>query len=84
MAINIKDPATDRLARELAAVTGESITDAVRVAMEERLERLRRQQRRSSRNARLSGYITRARARPDLDGRSAEEIIGYDAHGLPR
>ncbi|WP_425309215.1 type II toxin-antitoxin system VapB family antitoxin [Ammonicoccus fulvus] len=84
MAINIKDPTTDRLARELAAVTGESITDAVRVAMEERLDRLRRRQRRAGRHVRLSGYIVRARARPDLDSRSAEEIIGYDEHGLPR
>lgn len=38
MALNIKDPKTDRLARELAAATGESITIAVRRAIEERLQ----------------------------------------------
>ena len=37
MALNIKDSDTDRLARELAAVTGESITVATRQAIEERL-----------------------------------------------
>jgi len=41
MALNIKDPETDRLARELAAATGESITVAARRAIEERLERVR-------------------------------------------
>ena len=40
MALNIKDPDTDRLARELAALTGESITTAARRALEERLERV--------------------------------------------
>ena len=39
MALNIKDPDTDRLARELAAATGESITVATRQAIEERLAR---------------------------------------------
>jgi antitoxin VapB len=33
VALNIKDAETDRLARELAAETGESITEAVRRAI---------------------------------------------------
>lgn len=41
MALNIKDTETDRLARELAAATGESITVAARRALEERLQRVR-------------------------------------------
>jgi hypothetical protein len=41
MAINIKDDATDALARELAQRTGETLTAAVRRAIEERLERVR-------------------------------------------
>jgi len=40
MALNIKDPQTDALARELAQTTGETITEAVTVAVRERLERL--------------------------------------------
>ena len=40
MALNIKDPEADRLAGEVAALTGESKTRAVRVALEERRERL--------------------------------------------
>ena len=42
MAINIKDPDTDRLARELAALTGEPLTAAVREAIVERLAVVRR------------------------------------------
>ena len=41
MALNIEDPETDRLARELAQATGESITEAAKTAIEERLARVR-------------------------------------------
>lgn len=41
MALNIKDPETEQLATEVAALAGETKTAAVRVALRERLERLR-------------------------------------------
>jgi hypothetical protein len=46
MALSLKDPETDRLAREVAKLTGESLTEAVRNALADRLvrERLRRGQ----------------------------------------
>ena len=78
MALNIKDPETDRLARELAALTGESITDATRRALEERLQTVRR--RTPQRD--LRGIIRRGRARPVLDARPEEEILGYGSDGL--
>ena len=84
MALNIKDPATDDLARRLAAATGESITVAIRVAIEERMERIERGRRVSRRRPSLTRYIERARARPVRDDRSADEILGYDRFGLPR
>jgi antitoxin VapB len=40
MALNIKDRETERLATEVAALTGESKTGAVRTALRERRERL--------------------------------------------
>jgi antitoxin VapB len=40
MALNIKDPVTERLAAEVAFMTGESKTRAIRKALEERKERL--------------------------------------------
>lgn len=39
--MNIKNPETERLIRELAAVTGEGQTEAVTKAVRERLERVR-------------------------------------------
>lgn len=80
MALNIEDPETDRLARELAATTGESITEATRQAIEERLTRLRR---RPAKAAELSAIISRGRARSALEDRPEEEILGYGADGLP-
>jgi len=82
MALNIKDPVTDRLARELARETGETITVAARVALEERLARVRAGRSRSPVPV-LHDIIDRGRARRVLDDRSAEEIVGYDDHGLP-
>lgn len=43
MALNIKNKETEKLARELAHLTGESVTAAVTEAVRERLERVRRQ-----------------------------------------
>ena len=66
MALNIKDDGTDRLVRELAAETGESLTTAVTVAVRERLERLRGAVPREQRARALTGIAERsaeARAR---------------------
>ena len=41
MSLNIKNPETHRLARDLALLTGETVTEAVTVAVRERLERIR-------------------------------------------
>jgi antitoxin VapB len=41
MALNIKSAETERLAREVAALTGDTITEAVRKALELRLEQAR-------------------------------------------
>jgi antitoxin VapB len=41
MSLNIKDPETHRLAKELAEATGETITEAVRTSVRERLHRVR-------------------------------------------
>lgn len=84
MALNIKDEETDRLARELAAATGETITVAARRAIEERLQRIRARQTAVSSARTLDEIIHRGRARAMLDPRSADEIIGYDDDGIPR
>ncbi len=83
MALNIKDERADRLARELAAETGESITAAVTVAVRERLERLRGAVPRERRREQLTRIAQRSADRPVRDPRAADEILGYDPDGLP-
>jgi antitoxin VapB len=82
VALNIKDPETDRLARELAELSGLPITTAVRDALEERPGVLRSLSRANPPG--LDEIITRGRARPTVDARPEDEILGYDNQGLPR
>jgi antitoxin VapB len=82
MALSIKDPETDRLARELADVTGESITEAIRVAIAERLERTRAH-RYPTLRASLQRIHERLQALPVLDDRSPDDML-YDEFGLPK
>lgn len=84
MTLNIKDAETDRLARELAAETGESITVAARRAIEERLARVRARRSADPAAEELRAIVQRGRARAVVDDRSAEDIMGYDEHGLAR
>jgi antitoxin VapB len=83
MALNIKDNEADRLARELAQVTGETITVATRTALAERLARVRRSARHADAADLVHDIIERGRRRPILDDRSESEILGYDEHGVP-
>ena len=79
MVLSIKSATADQLARELADLTGESITEAVVESLRARLDAERRRQR----DRRLDDIIERFQRLPVLDSRQAEDIIGYDGHGLP-
>lgn len=84
MALSIKDPVTEQLARDLARRTGESITIATRHALEERLRRVSDHASNVMLAEDLASIRRRWRTMPVIDKRSAEDIIGYDEHGLPR
>lgn len=84
MALNIRNPETERLASELARETGETKTEAVTKALRDRLMRLRRERSRRRLTDELDTIALQCAARPVLDARSAEEILGYDDRGLPR
>lgn len=84
MALSIKDPEAERLARALAQRTGETMTGAVVSALRERLAR---EERKSDEDPEIILAETRAIARhfnslPVRDARSLEEML-YDEHGLP-
>jgi len=83
MALNIKDQDADRLVRELAAETGESLTTAVTVSVRERLERLRGAVPLEQRRAAAATIAQRSAARPIRDTRTPDAILGYGHDGLP-
>ena len=83
MALSIKNPETERLARHLAKRNGETITEAVTLALRERLKRQQVQQQSVGLAAKIMEISRRCSALPVLDNRSADEIIGYDEHGVP-
>lgn len=84
MALNIKSAAADRLARELAALTGESITETVTRSLEHRLQQ-QRAERDVHRRERLRAALNEIRKRtaklPVLDNRTDDEILGYNDIG---
>jgi antitoxin VapB len=89
MPLNIKDIETERLAAEVAALTGESKTRAIRVALQERKQRLAFRIKRRSRKEEMLRFLTREvwpRVPPQELGRrlSREEedaILGYGPEG---
>jgi len=84
MALSLKDPETDRLAREVAKLTGESLTEAVRTALSQRLERerLRRGSPKENLAPRLDALATELPRLADID--AGASAVDYDENGLWR
>jgi antitoxin VapB len=82
MHLNIKNDEAHRLASELAELTGESLTSAVTLALRERLARERRRRSPDRIAAQLMKIGSRYAMLPDT-GRTPDDILGYDEHGLP-
>jgi antitoxin VapB len=84
MALNIRNAQAEQLAAEVARLAGETKTEAVTVALRERLARLQR--RRGGRRLadEFDEIALHCSSLPVRDARPADEILGYDEHGLPR
>ena len=82
MSINIEDEETCRLGDELAQLTGETVTDAISVAIRERLDR----EREIAERVKELHAIGQHCAKLLRSGPSAVEHgdILYDENGLPR
>src|SRR5512147_1113877 len=78
MALNIRNPEAERLAAELAKLTGESKTEAVTKALRDRLARVRRERAPRRLADELEEIAEHCASLPVLDQRRAEEILGYD------
>ncbi len=84
MALSIKNDTAERLARQVASETGESLTEAIIHSLEERLERLKGRRSAPDLVEILVAIGERCSSLPDLDTRSADEILGYDGIGAFR
>jgi antitoxin VapB len=84
MSLYIRNAEADRLARQLTERTGETLTEAVVVALRERLERTPGgADDIEARLARIRAIQDRVAAAPVLREGSDEELL-YDADGLPK
>ena len=84
MGISIKNDKAEKLARQVASETGESLTEAIIHSLEERLERLKGRRSAPDLAETLLQIGRRCSALPDLDTRDADEILGYDENGAFR
>jgi len=90
MALNIKNPEAERLAGEVAALTGESKTEAIRKALMERRARLRSRVSEAGRKERLRRFLELeiwSRVPEDQRGRAPdkaerEQILGLGPSGV--
>jgi antitoxin VapB len=80
MSLNIKNEEAHRLAQELAAITGESLTAAVTTAVRERLNRVKSKgmAERIMKIAKESAALLKGKPLPDH-----AELL-YDEKGLPK
>ena len=84
MALNIRNERTEALASELAALTGETKTEAITQAIAARLASLKKQQQRSHLLVdELDEIALHCASLPVLDDRNAEAML-YDENGLPQ
>ncbi|MDN5748001.1 MAG: type II toxin-antitoxin system VapB family antitoxin [Pseudonocardia sp.] len=86
MSLNIKNPEAHELARQLAELTGESLTDTVTIALRERLARERNTEERIRERTEAILAIGREAARhmsPEWRAMDVDEYL-YDENGLPK
>ena len=91
MSLEIVDTELDDLAREVAEATGESLAEAVKGSLRERLERVKTatpmhivdEAERQRRIAAMREFAREWREAPVIDPRTPEEVWGYDENGLP-
>ena len=81
--VNLKDPETYELAAELAKRHGDTLNGIVKTALKEKLERDEREATKQERLDRIVALSEWYSTLPVKDGRTPEEILGYDENGLP-
>jgi antitoxin VapB len=85
MALHITNAAVEQKVRDLAAVTGESMTDAIGTAVAERLSRVRpnRASNRKPSVDEMMELIRSFKLQPINENLTDDEILGYGPDGIP-
>ncbi|MBT3747977.1 MAG: type II toxin-antitoxin system VapB family antitoxin [Chloroflexi bacterium] len=82
MAISIRNEKTEKLAREVALLTGENLTQTITLSLEERLNRLKGRKTTIDLKQEIMLISDRCKSLPDIDPRTPNEILGYDQDGV--
>lgn len=83
MALNIRNDRAEELAATVARLTGETKTQAVTQALQDRLDKIHEASSKTSLADRILEIGRQCAALPVLDNRIPDEILGYDESGLP-
>ena len=81
MAISIRNPIAENLARMVAKESGESLTQAIIHSLEDRLEKLQGRRNPDDLLQEIKEIGNRCASLPDIDSRSADDILGYNENG---
>jgi len=81
MALSVRNKRAEAMAREVARVAGESLTDAILHSLEDRLARIRGRERATDLVDQIMDIARRCASLADLDRRPADEILGYRQDG---
>ena len=82
MALSIRNPYAELLARQVSSITKESITQTIIKALENRLESLKGKKTIVDVEQQILSISQRCNALPNLDKRTDEEILGYNENGV--
>jgi antitoxin VapB len=82
MALSIRNPRAEELARKLSVMSGENITKVIINALENQLVRARGKKIYTGTVKEIMKISQRCSSLPDLDKRSPDEILGYNETGV--
>lgn len=81
MTLSIRNPIAEKLVRQIAAISGENLTQAIISALEKRLQELQFGGDPEDLVREIMNISKQCRAIPDRDSRSPDEILEYNDYG---
>lgn len=82
MALSIRNPRAEKLAREISAMSGKNLTQVIINALEEQIKRFNAKRTSPDTFKEIIEISARCSSIPDIDKRSPDEILGYNETGV--